>query len=46
MKCDPAVRLLRSWGGSDQKVDIAVMPVSPKDQHAATDDVPIWTAPQ
>ncbi|RLT54975.1 MAG: hypothetical protein DWI69_07640 [Chloroflexi bacterium] len=46
MKSDPAGRLLRPWGGSDQKVDIAVRPVSTTDQHAATDDVPIWTAPQ
>ena len=38
MKSDPAVRLLRSWGGSDQKMDIAVRPVSTTDQHAATDD--------
>lgn len=38
MKSDPSVRLLRPWGGSDQKVDIAVRPVSPEDQHAAPDD--------
>jgi hypothetical protein len=38
MKSDPSVRLLRPWGGSDQKVDIGVRPVSPKDQRAATDD--------
>ena len=38
MKSDPSLRLLRPWGGSDQKVDIAVRPVSPKDQHAAPDD--------
>ena len=38
MKSDPAVRLLRPWGGNDQKVDIAVRPVYPKDQRAATDD--------
>ncbi len=38
MKSDPAVRLLRPWGGSDKKMDIAGMPVSTTDQHAATDD--------
>ena len=38
MKSDPAVRLLRPWGGSDKKVDIAVRPVSTTDQHAAPDD--------